>query len=189
MSIISLLQNPRKRFEAVVRPHLRALYKRAFRLTQSEHDAEELVQELLLKLYEKNEDLEGLENVEGWMMRVLYNLYVDRWRKDNRNPINQADNHENDILETLETSDRGPSQEIDRLKTQQQIHHALTTLNAEQQLLIVMHDMEGYSLPDLSIILDIPLGTLKSRLHRARQQMKKILQLMEPFEQKVRLLV
>lgn len=189
MSIILFLHNPAKQFEESVRPYLRALYKRAFRLTRCEHDAEELVQELLLKLFEKRSEIKDIENVEGWMMRSLYHLYVDRWRKESRNPVTQPDNDSDEIINTLETSERGPLQEVHRLRIHKQIHMALTSLSADQQLLIVMHDMEGHTLPELSENLDIPLGTLKSRLHRARNHMKKILQLVEPFEQKIRLQV
>ncbi len=192
MNITSLLKNPRKRFEAIIRPHLRALYRRAYRLTFCEHDAEELVQELLLKLYEKQSELGGIdkiENIQGWMMRILYHLYIDRWRRENHNPVLQPENITSENLYIIETSEKGPLEKISQLQTRQQIHHALQSLKAEQQLLIVMHDMEGHSLPELSKKLDIPLGTLKSRLHRARKQMKEILHCVEPFEQQIRLQV
>ena len=192
MNIISLLNNPGKRFEALIRPHLRTLYRRAYRLTLCEHDAEELVQELLLKLYEKHNEQGGIdkiENIQGWMMRILYHLYIDRWRRENRNPVLQSENMTSENLYSIASSEKGPLEEMTQLQIQQKIHHALQSLNAEQQLLIVMHDMEGHSLPELSKKLDIPLGTLKSRLHRARKQMKEILHLVEPFEQQIRLQV
>ncbi|MCW8929045.1 MAG: RNA polymerase sigma factor [Gammaproteobacteria bacterium] len=187
--MISFLQKPEKRFESIVQPYLRDLFKRAYRLTQCQHDAEELVQDLLIKLFEKRSEINRIENIEGWMMRSLYHLYIDRWRKESRNPVSQSENITSEALYTIECSELGPLQEVNRFKIHQQIHAALTSLNAEQQLLIVMHDMEGYSLPELANNLGIPLGTLKSRLHRARNNIKKKLKLVEPFEQKLRLQV
>ncbi|MCP3849688.1 MAG: RNA polymerase sigma factor [Gammaproteobacteria bacterium] len=186
MSITPLRQNSKKNFEALVRPHLRVLYKRAYRLTLCQHDAEELVQEVLIKLYTRRSEIGSIENLAGWMMRILYNLYIDLWRKESRSPIAQLDT---DMLDTFETPARGPLQEVNHLGINNQIQSALILLNAEQKLLIVMHDMEGYTLPELSENLGIALGTLKSRLHRARNNMKKNIQMPEPFEQNNRLSV
>ncbi len=192
MNISSLLKTKKQRFEAHIRPHLRPLYRRAYRLTLCENDAEELVQELLLKLYEKHSkgnDIDKIENIQGWLMRMLYNLYIDQWRKEKRNPTKQPDNITSDNIYSLESSEKDPLQAISQHRIHKKIRIALNQLKPEQQLLIVMHDMEGHSLPELSVKLDIPLGTLKSRLHRTRQQMKENLQLVEPFDSFIRLQV
>lgn len=192
MNVTSLINNKKKQFEVLIRPHLRDLYRRAYRLSLCQTKAEELVQDLLLKTYEMYIDsnkLNDLENIQGWFMKVLYNLYIDHCRRANNNPVEQSDNLTSENFDQVEALETGPMQSIQQKQMQRQISTALKSLNAEHKLLIVLHDMEGYSLPELSVKLDIPLGTLKSRLHRARQQMKKNLNFVEPFQDNIRLLV
>jgi RNA polymerase sigma-70 factor, ECF subfamily len=77
-----------KKFEILVTPHLQSLYARAYRLTMSAHNAEDLVQELLTVQYAKNHDLSDLKDIRSWLMRGLYNLFVDQWRKQQKSPLN-----------------------------------------------------------------------------------------------------
>jgi len=177
---------PEKRFSALIRPHLQRLYHQAYRLTNNQDDAEDLVQDLLLRLYEKNSDLEGIEKLANWLLRSLYHQFVDNYRKKSRLPIDSKEDKSEEIIDSIEGSQKSPQMLHEQQYTGKNLQDAIQQLNADQQAIISLHDIEGYSLPELSQILELPLGTLKSRLHRARKTLREQFisqdhDLMEPF--------
>jgi len=177
---------PEKRFSVLIRPHLQRLYHQAYRLTNNQDDAEDLVQDLLLRLYEKKIDLKNIEKPANWLLRSLYHQFVDNYRKKSRLPIDDRETKSDELIESMEGSQEAPHLIYEQEMSGQKLQEAIQQLNPDQQALISLHDIEGYSLPELSGILELPLGTLKSRLHRARNTLREqfILQdhdLMEPF--------
>jgi len=145
-------------------------------------DAEDLVQDVLLKLFPRTKELLEIEMLRPWLARVLYRQYVDSVRRKSRSPIElvyDADG-EDDPLDLLPGIKESPEEHAERSSLRERILEALERLNPEQRAVIAMHDVEGYSLEELETILETPLGTLKSRLHRARQRMRSLLP-MEPF--------
>lgn len=178
--------SPEERFSRFIQPHLQRLYHHAYRLTQNQDDAEDLVQELLLRLYEKNIDFSSIEKPVHWLIRSLFHQFVDNYRKKSRLPVDEREFDSDEIIDSLANEQQSPEQINHQAYTGRQLQQALQTLNPDQQSLIALHDIEGYSLPELSEILDTPVGTLKSRLHRARQSLRdeiglKSPDLMEPF--------
>ena len=168
------------RFEQQIHPHLPQLERYASRLTGHPQDAEDLVQELLLALYRKDIDLAKLDNPATWLLKSLYHQFIDFTRRQQRNPSRPDCDDSTGLLEAL-PDDTLRAENLAELKElQHALHRALASLNPEQKALVVLHDMEGYSLGELAQILDTPLGTLKSRLHRARQALRAQL-FMEPF--------
>jgi len=174
MSIVKLFKSrhlPADRFERLISPHISRLYNFAFRLSQNADDAEELVQLLLTRLYPRLETLEGVELLSPWLMRSLYNLYVDTYRKQQRKlqVISPAE-----IPENIVSSDDSPYTNIELSQDQEILMAAIDQLNDDQKVVIMLHDAEGYTLTELSDILQTPVGTLKSRLHRGRSHIKKL---------------
>jgi RNA polymerase sigma-70 factor (ECF subfamily) len=170
-------------FEKILRPHVEYLYRLAWRFTGSVVDAEDLVQEVLLKLFPRTRELAAIEQLRPWLARVLYRQYVDLVRQRTRSPIIQPateTEEDGDPLDAFAAIEDGPEERAERSRLDERILHALSRLNPEQRAVIILHDIEGYSLVDLETMLDAPLGTLKSRLHRARQRLRKFLK-MEPF--------
>jgi len=169
------------RFEELLRPHLEYLYRLAWRFTGNSADAEDLVQDVLLKLYPR-EELSRIEKLRPWLARVLYRQYVDWVRRRARSPIvEQAlDMEGEDPLDALPALEGGPEEHAERSRWQERIAEALGRLNPEQRAVVALHDIEGYSLEELAEVLETPLGTLKSRLHRARGRLRALLR-MEPF--------
>jgi RNA polymerase sigma-70 factor (ECF subfamily) len=167
-------------FERMLYPHLERLYRLAYRFTGSRDDAEDLVQDLLIKLASQEERLMHVEALAPWLARALYHLYVDEVRRRRRNPTSLAGiTNDTDALETLvDEVSESPEQAAERQLTQRRLIVALAQLSVEQRALIAWHDMEGYPLDDLAAALAVPVGTLKSRLHRTRAQLRRIL--MEP---------
>lgn len=181
LSIINLFKSkakPADRFERLVRPHIDTMYRLAFRLCNSQDDAEELVQLFLTRLFPKIDQLEVIEKPAPWLSRGLYNLYVDGYRKAGREAaIFIAD----EFIEETAAHQRTPDKQVSNSELSSRIDIALQQLNQDQRIVVLLHDSEGYTLEELSKILQTPLGTLKSRLNRARSALKKSLS-MEPFE-------
>jgi RNA polymerase sigma-70 factor (ECF subfamily) len=183
VSIINLFRNrtkPADRFEGLLRPHIDTMYRFAFRLCGSRDDAEELVQSFLTRIYPK---FEKIEKLSPWLCRGLYNLYVDGYRRQQReNTIFDFDEMIDEASEDTDTTLIRAS----NVELSSRIESALEILNPDQRMVVLLHDSEGYTLEELSEILQVPLGTLKSRLNRAHARLKKILS-MEPFDDPARL--
>jgi RNA polymerase sigma factor (sigma-70 family) len=175
MSVVKLFlsrKDPKDRFELLVRPHIESLYRLAYLLCRSQSDAEEIVQLLLTKLFQKTGQLEKIDKLKPWLSRALYNLYVDSFRTNKRNMALFTDDSENG---EIATSDPSPAAVTDNRLKQSIIKKALQSLNQDQQIVVLLHDTEGYTLHELENILQTPLGTLKSRLNRARSHLRTIL--------------
>jgi RNA polymerase sigma-70 factor (ECF subfamily) len=171
-----------KIFADLVRPHLKALYRLAYRLTGNVHDAEDLFQDLLLKVYARLDDLCRVEKRRSWLARVLYTLFIDTKRRAARSPLQLAvDNTNGEVVQPLEQlpdTMGGGEPEADAIRDaeQRRLQQALERLTDEQRTILILADVEGFTLGELETILDSPRGTVKSRLHRARARLREILQ-------------
>lgn len=182
MTILSLWpfqQNTQKRFENLIQPHLNRLYRLAWRFTGNKHDAEDLVQDLLLKLYPRVEELEKLDKPGPWLARVLYRQYVDSYRSQQRSPIHYTED-EASLYESQQDPSPSPTQQVQTIQALNQIQATLDQLNEEQRMVVVLHDVEGYSLQEIGDIQGVSIGTIKSRLHRARNKLQELLSGTEP---------
>jgi len=169
--------NLEDRFERLLRPHIDTLYRFAYQLCRSQDDAEELVQHYLTRLFEKIDHLESIERLSPWLRRGLYNLYVDDFRRTLRETtLFSTEEFDDETATDLNT----PFHQASNRDLADLIEAALGELNENQRVVVLLHDSEGYSLEELSEILQVPVGTLKSRLSRARAELKKLLA-MEPF--------
>jgi RNA polymerase sigma-70 factor (ECF subfamily) len=111
-------------------------------------------------------------------MRVMYRIFVDQVRRERTSPVQfGADPAQGDSDEAEELIDpsQGPAELWERQLTQERITAAWATLGEEHRVVLAMHDLEDYSLPELAQIMEVPIGTLKSRLHRARAKLKGLL--------------
>lgn len=166
--VTSLFSRRTDPFEALIAPHLDHIYRLAYRFCGQREAAEDLTQELLTKLYSRRDELKGIEPLRPWLNRVLYNLFIDSTRSAQRQPThNPADID----LEQFEAAN-SPEQETASAQMHKRVLAALQKLNPDQRALVTMHDMEGFTLPELVELLDTPIGTLKSRLHRARARVR-----------------
>ncbi len=165
-------------FEDMVAPHIEQLYRLAFRFTGVREEAEDLVQDLLIRLYPRREELAAVDNLRPWLARVLYRLYIDRIRAAGRSPLDSRDPETE--VDQQEDGTPGPDQLTDRVLTRERLQRALAELNQDQRILLSLHDVEGYTLAELVDILETPIGTLKSRLNRARARVRESVS-MEPF--------
>src|SRR5262245_27231626 len=170
-------------FDDLMRPQVEYLYRLAWRFTGSVADAEDLVQDVLLKLFPRTQEMLAIQKLRPWLAKVLYHQYVDSVRRRARSPILElvgGGDGEEDPLDKIPTTRDGPEQDAERAALRDRIPKALRQLNPEQRAIIAMHEVEGYSLEELEKMLETPIGTLKSRLHRARERLRALLP-MEPF--------
>lgn len=172
--------SPQQRFESLLRPHIELLYRMAFRWTGSQADAEDLVQELLIRLVSRVDEMAALDSLRPWLLRILYNRYVDDYRRQRRSPIDAGHNNwapDSDEDESTDTISRAidPANPTEQEDLRRSLHSAVAQLEPDQRDVVLLHDMEGYSAEETAEILDIPLGTVKSRLHRARARLRLLL--------------
>ncbi|MDH5407967.1 MAG: RNA polymerase sigma factor [Gammaproteobacteria bacterium] len=163
-------------FEQLLQPHVQHLYQLAYRFCQNQDDAEDLVQDVLIKLYPRYKELQTIQNLRPWLAKVLYRQFVDQYRQKERSPLNLVSDYQS-LLETqADKSEIEPENAAETTQLQHQLQQVLATLNSDQHAVVILHDVEGFTLSELEIILDTPIGTLKSRLNRARGQLRKLLQ-------------
>ncbi len=183
LKLLSLaLGRPASRFEGVIAPCLEGLYKQAYHYTGTANDAEDLLQDLLLDVFQKRELLLTVEHPKAWLQRCLYRRFIDRYRKLQRQPVylvvpepaGDADQSV-DALDLAVADVRQDFSEPERALMQGQIQQHLMSLSPAQRAVIVLHDIEGHKLIELENILDMPVGTLKSHLHRGRKTLKTLL--------------
>ena len=169
-------ENHSATFETLVRPHFDRLYRLAFRLTGRKAEAEDLFQELLIKAFGKLDDLVTIDEPGSWLSRVMYNLFIDEQRRFARRRMHTVEEGflPGDGLEGLAGTDN-PEKNQQRLEQLGKLDAALAQLSDEHRLVVLLHDTEGYKLKEIHDLIGIPVGTLKSRLHRARARLREIL--------------
>lgn len=178
-NVFSFFKAPKKPFEALIEPYMGRLFKVAFQYTGNQHDAEDLLQDLLIYLFSKQEELSKVEKLKPWLMRCLYNRFIDMYRRKKRQPVHEDINDEK-VEQLFKYADNHQYTEY-----KDEIYTALNTLSPNQRAVVILHDVNGYTLPELSEIMLVPLGTLKSNLHRARATLKMRISL-QPSELTVR---
>jgi len=163
-------------FDTLVRPHFDRLYRLAFRLTGQKAEAEDLFQELLIKAFGKLDVIVTIDEPGSWLSRVMYNLFVDERRRYARRRLQTVDEGflTGDGIEGFAGTDN-PEQDQQRLERFQQLDEALGKLSDEHRLIVLLHDTEGYKLEEIHELIGVPVGTVKSRLHRARARLREIL--------------
>jgi RNA polymerase sigma factor (sigma-70 family) len=168
-------------FEKLMREHVPALYRSAYRWTGAVDRAEDLVQQLLLRLYPRLAELRELDALRPWALRVMYRLFIDEHRRERASPVQfgaeMAADPELPAAEDEAWIDPGPgpAELTEQALTQERLLRAWERLGEEHRVVLALHDIEDYTLPELARIMDIPLGTLKSRLHRARARLRELL--------------
>jgi RNA polymerase sigma-70 factor (ECF subfamily) len=163
-------------FERVVRPHFDRLYRLAWRLAGNKSEAEDLFQELLIKAYGKLDELVTIEEPGSWLSRVMYNLFVDRKRRFSRERLRLVDEGQLPPEGVASfAGEHNPATDHERYERIQQLDAALAQLSDEHRIVVLLHDTEGYKLEEIHKLTGVPVGTIKSRLHRARARLREIL--------------
>lgn len=162
-------------FENEFLPHIDALYNFAYRLTSDEDDANDLVQETFMKAYRFFESYDRGTNAKAWLFRILKNSFINNYRKKSKQP-NKVDYNEVESYYNSEDTEVEATSDL-RVETVQEligdeVANALNALDVDFRTIIILCDLEGFKYDEMSKILDIPIGTVRSRLHRARHLLK-----------------
>jgi len=169
-------RNKQKSFTELVRPNLERMYRLAYRLTGHRDDAQDLVQDVLLKLCSQLDRLREVDALSAWLNRVLYHQFIDNQRRYASRRMHIVSYPElsadPDRAEALQASTEDL---VEGEFTITRLRAALNQLSDDHSLIINLHDVEGYTLTEIAEITGVPHGTLKSRRQRARERLQKLL--------------
>ena len=166
-----------ERFERDALPLLREMYAGALRLTRNPADAEDLVQETYLRAFRAFSTFREGTNLRAWLYRILTNAYINLYRKRQREPqtLSEDELPEWYLYEQMVGQDAEASAENLVLEAlpDDDVQAALAELPEQFRLAVLLADVEGFSYREIADILDVPLGTVMSRLHRGRRALEK----------------
>lgn len=162
-------------FDKEFLPHIHSMYNFGYRLTLDRDDAKDLVQDTYFKAYRFIESFQRGTNAKAWLFRILKNSFINDYRKKVKEP-NKVDYQEVESYYNSDDVDRQitPDLRVEALQDMigDEISNALNALDVDFRTVIILCDLEGFKYEEMAKILDIPIGTVRSRLHRARQLLK-----------------
>lgn len=167
-------------FEQAALPFLDPLYNMAYRLTRNAEDAQDLLQETFLKAYKYYDKFESGTNLKAWLFRIMKNTFINNYRKKQTQPPQSAFEDIEESFESLVSDEAGQSfKDPEALALadvlDEDVQGALDALRDDYRMVILLVDIEGFSYKEAAEILDVPVGTVMSRLYRGRKQLEKVL--------------
>jgi RNA polymerase sigma-70 factor (ECF subfamily) len=171
--VASSVDARREQFEREALPHLDAVYRMALRLAGQATDAEDLAQETMLKAWRAWEQYQPGTNARAWLLTILRNTFLNRYRKE-RGRQETADVHELEPFTVFrDVQDVDPEGTFFSRLVDDEVTGAIDALPAEFREVLVLSDVEGLPYADIAGVLGVPVGTVKSRLFRARQLLQR----------------
>ena len=169
----------RAAFEDEALPLLPGLYRAALRLTRNPSDAEDLVQEAYLRAYRGFHQFEPGTNLKAWLYRILTNSFINSYRKKQREPQTVPDEEVEDWYLYNRLAREAPDSSAEAVVLEsmpdEDVRAALEALPEQYRAAVLLADVEGFSYKEIAEILEIPIGTVMSRLHRGRKALEKAL--------------
>lgn len=169
-----------EQFAELAMPYMSALYSAALRLTRNPADAEDLVQETYLRAYRGFGGFKEGTNLKAWLYKILTNTFINTYRARKRRPEQEQLDDVEDFylfrrLGGLEAvaAERSPEAEVIEGLPDEEVKAALESLPEQFRMAVLLADVEGFSYKEIADIMDVPIGTVMSRLHRGRRALQK----------------
>jgi RNA polymerase sigma-70 factor (ECF subfamily) len=163
-------------FEVEFLPQIDALYNFAFHLTFNEDDANDLVQETYLKAYRFIDHYQQGTNAKAWLFKILKNAFINNYRKKVKRPTKvdyeEIVTYQNEDESSNYSSYMDLREEMFQGMMGDEVTNAINALAVDFRTVILLCDIEGFTYEEISKIIDVPIGTVRSRLHRARNMLK-----------------
>lgn len=164
-----------REFDAEMIPHMDALYNFAIRLANDPNDAEDLVQDTIVKAYRFFASYERGTNAKAWLFRILKNSYINNYRKQSKQPF-QVDYDEISTYYESVRSERSDTTDMEEIMYREllddEVTSALNRLPEDFRTVVLLCDIEGFTYEEIANMLDVPIGTIRSRLHRGRNLLR-----------------
>jgi len=163
-------------FEQLIGQHQKTVYNIAYRLTGNHEDASDVAQEAFIRAYSSLAEFRGDSSFATWLYRIVNNACLDELRKRKRQRLTYIDESvtmdDGEMSRQIADTADGPEQALERVEIQRAVQESISTLDDEYRVVLVMRDIQGYSYNEIAESLGINLGTVKSRLNRARNALK-----------------
>ena len=159
-------------WDEIVRTHSARVYRLAYRLTGNKHDAEDLTQEVFVRVFRSLSSYTP-GTFEGWLYRITTNLFLDGARRKQRI---RFDGLPDDAHDRLPAKGEGPAEKLEQDQFDHDVQHALDALPEDFRAAVVLCDIEGMTYDEIAEVLDVKLGTVRSRIHRGRSMLRKHLE-------------
>ena len=161
-------------FEAAAMPFVDALYNTAFRMSRNTEDAEDLVQETYFKAYKYYDKFEEGTNLKAWLFKILKNTFINSYRKKQQIPPQSdfgaiEESFEGQVSDEVMRRIKSPEEEVLSDVLDEDVQRALESLPPDYRMTVILADLEGFSYKEIAGILEIPVGTVMSRLYRGRK--------------------
>lgn len=179
MTVVSeSLIHKERLFEKEFMPHADALYNFAYQLSYNDDDANDLVQETYMKAFRFIDSYQEGTNSKAWLFKILKNIFINEYRRKKREP--EKIDYDDVIIFSDEDDDNSAAyfdlrEDMFDNMLGDEITNALNKLPIEFKTVILLCDIEGFTYEEIAKIIDIPIGTVRSRLHRARNMLKQLL--------------
>lgn len=169
-----LKRTKKSEFEALTMPHLDALYNAALRLCRSESDAEDLVQETVLKAFRFFHRFEQGTHIKAWLFKIMTNTFINHYRKQQRDR-EVIEDWDWDQIAKPDPGSRDFEQKLFSHAISQQVMEALEEIPLDFRMVVMLADIEEFAYKEIADIVDCPIGTVMSRLYRGRRMLRKLL--------------
>ncbi len=161
-------------FGVLVRKYQNRLYNVVLHVVGNPEDAEDVVQEAFVQAYLKLGGFEGKSAFYTWLYQIAFHAAIDRTRSRRHGPTRTGGGL-GDLSDVMDRGE-GPTERLDRQERERQVRQAINRLDEDHRTVLVLREMDGCCYETIAEILKVPIGTVRSRLHRARLQMRELLQ-------------
>lgn len=168
-------------FEALIDRHGRRIYNIAYRMAGNDADAKDLTQEAFIRIFRAFRRINPDASLESWLYRIVSNLYIDMLRRRPKVRIESLDApvmtpKGGEVQREVPDERADPAEEVLNTQLDAGVQRALLALSPDLRAVVVLSDIDGYSYEEIGTMLHVPVGTVKSRLHRARRTLQERLQ-------------